>query len=460
MAEYKNVEEELDAMIHGTYEAPEEDETNNEDTDHAEEPDDVTDTNEQPAEDADDTDESDDDDGEENALEDDDSSEEPDEEDDTEDDEVADELDGDEPDDTDSEDDEDSDDTEDTSDDEDTTDTEDDADEADPEKTEDVDYKTQYEELVASSKQAREFFEKVSGVDIKANGKMTKSFTDPDKILQSQSMMYNYSDKMAGFKKYRPYMGPLKDRGMLEDSSKFDLAMSLIDGDKDALKKHIQDLGIDPIELDMDEINYTAESKTSSRELLEIEDALDVASNYGVKDRVFDTVMKEWDDGSYGEFTKNPAIQHDLAQQMSNGVYDTVMDRVRQTAVLDSRFAGMRALDQYNMAAAQINGEATTAREAEARTKEVADEAARVEAQAQADATKAEKATKAAEAKAYKAKVAKKNKAADDARKKAANASKNKPKSTRNKRKAEDPMDYDGKGLAKYLDDMIMGTTR
>lgn len=427
--EYDNVESELDAMINGSYEVEEtEDKTNDEDTDRNGETEDVTETNDEAAESNQDTDESEVDTGEENTPVDDDSSEESGEEVDGEgeskdESEVEAEVEAD-----------------DAGDDKDSTEPEVEADGADTETTDDIDYKKQYEELLTKSKKATDFYDKVAGVEIKANGQMTTSFTDPDKILQSQQMMYNYSDKMAGFKQYRPFMSPLKDRGMLDDPAKFDLAMSLVDGNQDALKQHIKNLNIDPMELDMDEINYAAEAQTSSRELIEIEDALDVASNYGVKDRVFDTVMKQWDDSSYAEFAKNPDIQHDLAQQMENGVYDKVMSRVKQTAVLDQRFAGMRQLDQYNTIAAQMN-------------KEFSQQSSHSNEAALAEAKRVEAETKKQEQ--YKKDVAKKNAEAKAARDKAAKASKD--KSVTQKKKAEDPMAMSGADMSKLLDQMIMG---
>lgn len=431
--EYDNVESELDAMINGSYEVEEtEDKTNDEDTDRNGETEDVTETNDEAAESNQDTDESEVDTGEENTPVDDDSSEESGEEVDGE---------GESKDESEVE-------ADDAGDDKDSTEPEVEADGADTETTDDIDYKKQYEELLTKSKKATDFYDKVAGVEIKANGQMTTSFTDPDKILQSQQMMYNYSDKMAGFKQYRPFMSPLKDRGMLDDPAKFDLAMSLVDGNQDALKQHIKNLNIDPMELDMDEINYAAEAQTSSRELIEIEDALDVASNYGVKDRVFDTVMKQWDDSSYAEFAKNPDIQHDLAQQMENGVYDKVMSRVKQTAVLDQRFAGMRQLDQYNTIAAQMNKEFS---QQSSHSNEAAlAEAKRVEAE-----TKKSEEAEAKKQEQYKKDVAKKNAEAKAARDKAAKASKD--KSVTQKKKAEDPMAMSGADMSKLLDQMIMG---
>ena len=231
MADYDNVSDELDALINGNYESDESDvdasdaEDNNEDTDHTEADDTETETNDTAAELGDDTDAGTEDDGEENTPVDNDGVEESnDDEDGVEGDEADDASDADEGSDKD-----------DSKDAEDSTDTDENSDGEDSKTTDTVDYQKQYEELLVKSKDATDFYEQVAGVKFKANGKEFEGFKDPKKIIQAQQMAYNYSEKMAGFKAYRPYMGPLKDRGMLDDTSKFDLAMSLIDGDREAL---------------------------------------------------------------------------------------------------------------------------------------------------------------------------------------------------------------------------------
>jgi len=458
MATYENVADELDALINGNHEddteeqVADETEVNNEDTDHTETDDTETETNDEAAELSDDTDDGTDEEDEENAPVDNDGSEE-----------LNDDDDG-----TEGEEDENPDDSEDPAEedsksDEDSTETEDDEDGSESENTDAVDYQKQYEELLEKSKVATDFYEKVAGVKFKANGKEFEGFKDPKKVIQAQQMAYNYSEKMAGFKAYRPYMGPLKDRGMLDDTGKFDLAMSLIDGDKEALKQHIKNLGIDPVDLDMEDIKYAGESKTSSRDVIAIEDALESAKASGVEDQVYNTVMKEWDDDSFRDFVGNQSIQDDLIAQMADGSYDTVMSKVGQMSVLDSRFSGMKMVDKYRSAINELNSEETQRATAQDTANSVAveaqeAEAVKVEQEAKVQAEVESKANIEAKAvAAYKAEVnKKKNARAKVARDKANNASKQKPTSS-NKRNKVDPMSYNGAEISNFLDEMIMG---
>ncbi len=429
---YDNVSDELDAMIRGNYdvaESADDLDDNNEDTDHTEDEDTGSETNGDAAEQSNDTDEGTENEDEANAPVDDDGL------DGVDDDSVA----------------------QGSATKEDSTTTEDgketDATEngSEAETTKTVDYQKQYAELLEKSKAATEFYEKVAGVKFKANGKEVEGFKDPQKIIQAQQMAYNYSEKMAGFKQYRPYMGPLKDRGMLDDPAKFDLAMSLIDGDKEALKQHMANIGVDPMELDMESIKYAAAPKTSSRDMIAIEDALDAARAHGVEDKIYTTVMKEWDDDSFKEFIGNRAVQSDLITQMADGTYDIVMGKVTSLAVLDDRFAGMRMVDKYRAAINELNSEAAKVAPVavkDAVTPQVED------TQSIAAAKAAEIAAKAVEE--YKAKVNKdRNEKAKAEREKATAASK--PKSTTSTATKHDPMALSGKEISDMLDRMMMG---
>lgn len=332
-------------------------------------------------------------------------------------------------------------------DDEDSTDTEEEADVVEAETTDTIDYK--------------KFYEEVTGVEFTVNGKKTKGFTDPKKIIQSQQMAGGYANKMAGFKQYRPYMNPLKDRGMLDDPEKFNLAMSLIDGDKEALKHHIKTLGIDPVmDLDMEAIQYSGNNALASNTQLVLDDALEMANANGVGDKFSNVIAKEWDQSSFETLMDNGTARERLVTQMSDGTYDKVQDRISEIERTDvnGAFGAMDSIHKYHTALVQI--------EQEQKQQQATDIANR---QAQAETSrKAEQDSKAAKIQAEKAKIAKarkdeeyKAKAAEQSKKVAAQRSKasavSKKKSTKSKVKKEDPMLKSGKELEALLDTMIMG---
>ena len=321
---------------------------------------------------------------------------------------------------------------------EDDTETEEDNDGDDSETTDKIDYK--------------KFYDSVVNTEFTVNGKKVKGFADPQKIIQSQQMAGGFAEKMAGFKKYRPYMAPLKDRGMLDDPAKFDLAMNLIDGDKEAIKAHLKSLNLDPMDLDMDEIEYTATPATASQETLVIEDTLDRAKSMGVEDRVRQVIGNEWDPESFQEFVSNEAVRNDLLNHMETGAYDMVQDKISEMSRLDynGSFNNMRTIDKYRTAVIELQKENAN------RTPEV-QESTPAPAPSRAKAVKSEKdkIVKARREEEYKEKAAKREANIIQKRKRAASMSKKKPRS---KPKAKfDPMELEGSELEAHLDFLMSG---
>jgi len=440
----------MDAMLNGDFVGKEdvqdddlEDEnTDEEDTDQEEDSEDDADLDEDSDGDLDEDVDDEDDDEEEHTLVDEDGSEEDEDEDLDEEGEDETEEDADEADTEDEDGADDADETEDTESDEDDTDT--DAEPAgETAKTTDViDYK--------------KFYDEVTQGEITVNGRKVKKFTDPKKIIQSIQMAGGFSDKMAGFKKYRPFTAALKDRGMLEDPEKFNLAMNLVDGDKEALKAHMKTLGIDPVEIEMDEINYEGKSFVSSQEEIALEDTMDIARSSGVEDQLRKVIGTDWDQESFDEFVKNPSVRSDLITHLSTpGLYDSVQSKIQEMKLTDvmGSFTSQNSVTQYRQAVGELQREGLERQQA-ITTSQVADEAARKssESKAKVKAAKAKiaedrrKADYEAEALVEKERVAKK-------RAKAASVSKKKPKAKA--KKAFDPMDVEGEDLDALMDALI-----
>ena len=437
MQEEQNVESILDSMINGDYKAPAE-EIDKEDTDQQEE----VETEEQPETvDADQENEASDDDmedEEEDTLVEDEGLEEEAENsestDDVEDEEQADDKEGTEP--------------------------EDEDDGQDSETTDTIDYRKQYEELLEQSKVAQDFYDKVTNAEFKVNGKLVKGFKDPDKIIQSQQLSGGLTQKLAGTKKFKPYINPLKERGMLDDPEKFNLAMNIIDGDKEALKHHIKTLGIDPVmDFDMEsEVQYSNKNTLASETQLALDEALEMAESNGVSDKFSKVLAKEWDQSSFEELVGNSRAREDLVTHLSDGTYDIVQDRIDELARTDvnGTFGALNSIAKYRTAMITLieerrQQEATETANNEAHTK---DEQGVAEAD-KAEKIKAEKAkiAKARQEAEYKAELEKKNKAVAEKRKKATAASKKKAKASTKKK--PDPLSLSGQDMSKYLDSLI-----
>jgi len=305
-----------------------------------------------------------------------------------------------------------------------------DVDEKDQEETE-----TSSEDVDLTPEQAdgidyKAFYEAVTNTEFTVNGKKTHGFKDPKKIIQAQQMAGGFSDKMAGFKKYRPYMAPLQERGMLEDTEKFNLAMKLIDGDSEAIKQHLKNLQIDPLDIEMDEINYVNQSTLASEEQLTLEDSLETARAAGFEDEVREVIGKEWDQDSFNEYLGDGQVRADLLDHLQSGAYGYVQERIQEFKRSDvhGTFSDMNSLDQYRTAAKDIQQELALAEAT--RISSEARQSAQV--QTKADTVAAEKAriTESRKEAEFKAKANAQVDKVAERRKKAASVSRRKPKAT------------------------------
>lgn len=307
----------------------------------------------------------------------------------------------------------------------------------------------------------KKFYDTIANAEFNANGKKVKGFTDPDKIIQAQQMAYGFSDKMASFKQYRPYMASLKERGMLEDPSKFNFVMDLLDGDPEALKKHLQTIKVDPLDLDMENVAYAgAKNHLTSREELVLEDALEQAKQYGAEDKLRTALAKDWDAESFNEFLTVPEVRRDLLEHMATGAYDLVQDRIAEMKTLDvsGTFSSMKATDQYRQAVQSLTADAQRMNNSGSNgqihntTKEAT--AQRVAPKPTTDNKAAESAAKAKQEAEYKRNLEEKNRKAEEARKRATSVSKKKVSTTETKK--FDPLALEGK----ELDDFVMSLIR
>ena len=303
----------------------------------------------------------------------------------------------------------------------------------------------------------KQFYDQIANAEFVANGKKVKGFTDPEKIIRSQQMLHGYSDRMKGFNEYRPFMKALKENGLLEDESKFNFALSLLKGDKAAIKQHMKTLSIDPVDLELDETAYKPTNYVASKESLILEDTLQVARESGIEDKLRKTIGEQWDNESFQEFVSNAEVRQDLLEHMQTGAFDLVQDKIAEMEVLDTygTFRNMKSTDKYRQAVQLVNREL-----AAKRSSEPARVAPQASAQyvAQQQNNRIDTALLAKKEAEYKAQVEQKNKEADEARKKAAAISKKKATTVQTKK--FDPLSLEGDDLSSFVDGLISGNIK
>ena len=227
----------------------------------------------------------------------------------------------------------------------------------------------------------KEFYEKVALAKFTANGKEVEGFKDPADLIRAQQALHGYSDKMKVIKEYKPFLKALEERGVTADADKFNLAMSLIDGDPEAIKKVLKDKGIDPLELDLDDIKYTAKNVIPSQAQLLIEETYEQAENLGVGDKFSRVINKDWDIKSLKELVENSAVRNDLLQHLNDGTYDIVSEEIKRMELLDinGSLSGMSSIDKYRAAVGRIQQRNPNSQPVQASTKVTVDKMAQAE---------------------------------------------------------------------------------
>lgn len=318
-------------------------------------------------------------------------------------------------------------------------------------------YKEEYEKLLSESKTYKDYYDTATS-EFTANGVKVKGFTDPQKVIQAQQVMYGLEKKFSNLKKYRQFHAPLEKRGMITDQSKFDLAMNIMDGDVEAMKAHMKSLDIDPVDLDLDEVNYQGKTTTSSNIELGLNDIIDASTNAGIKPDVERVLFNEWDEDSVvdllsTEASRSAFITHMKPDAEGNSLFKTVSQKAKEMSLLNSGFSDLNSIQKYNAALAEFEKENKSQAEQRGSTNAEENNSSTGVNDAIAEAKAAEaKKIADAEAKAiekYRLELEQKNKAADEARKKAASLNTKKTVKKQVKKEA-DPMKLEGESFMDY----------
>ena len=311
----------------------------------------------------------------------------------------------------------------------------------------------------AEYERLKKFYNEIANAEFIANGKKVKGFTDPSKIIRSQQMLHDYSNKMRGINEYKPYLKALKEKGIIGDEEKFNFAMSLLDGDKATIKKHMEALKIDLVDLELDEDSkYVPKNYIPSKQSMVLDEAMEIASNIGVDSKLRSVIAKDWDDDSFAEFLNNPSVRNDLLTHMQDGTYEIVQNKINELEMLDmsGSYRGLKSTDKYRAAIAEINRENQSRPvNPSAYQNQYANQQQNNGSYIDAERARlADLATKEAE---YKA-MAEKKLRDDEARKKAAMITKK--KTTTVTQKKFDPLELEGDALDEFVNELISSSKK
>ena len=175
-----------------------------------------------------------------------------------------------------------------------------------------VDYKAEYEKLLAPFK--------ANGTDMQA-----QSVEDAIQLMQ---MGAGFHKKMAALKPAMKQVKLLEKHGLL-DEDKLNYLIDLANKKPEAIQKLLKDSNIDPLDIDVKaESNYTPTQRRVSDTEIALDDVLTGIRETPTFQRTLNVVSKEWDESSQNTIATEPQIIATINGHMQDGTYDKVMQRV------------------------------------------------------------------------------------------------------------------------------------
>ena len=201
-----------------------------------------------------------------------------------------------------------------------------------------VDYKAEYEKLLAP---------------FKANGKELR-VGSVDEAVQLMQMGANYNKKMAALKPNLKLLKVLENNQLL-DESKISFAIDLLQKKPEAIKKLVKDSGLDPLDMDLENASeYQPQTYTVSDREIELDDVLsDIRDTHTFRDTI-NVVTNKWDGPSKQIIGENPQLLKVINDHMASGIYDQISTEVERQRML-GRLTGLSDLDAYKQVGDALN---------------------------------------------------------------------------------------------------------
>lgn len=199
----------------------------------------------------------------------------------------------------------------------------------------DIDYKAEYEKLLAP---------------FRANGKDMR-VENVDEAITLMQMGANYNKKMAALKPNLKLMKMLDNEKLL-DEGKLSHLIDLSKRDPEAIAKLIKDSGIDPLDLDLEKSSeYKPNTYTVDDKEVELDSILQDIEGTPGYDKTIDVISNKWDENSRRVLVQNPSVIKVINDHMSrevNGstVYDTIDAEVSRLKAL-GQLSGLSDIEAY-----------------------------------------------------------------------------------------------------------------
>ena len=209
--------------------------------------------------------------------------------------------------------------------------------EADKQQPVEVDYKAEYDKLMAP---------------LKANGK-TIDIRNPQELIQLAQQGANYTRKMQELAPKRKLLMMLENNGL--DENQLSFFLDLKNKNPEAIKKLLKDSGIDPMDLDTSvEPAYKQGNHRVTDDEVSFQTTLDDVRSTEDGQKTVQIIHNTWDQASKETLWSNPEIISIMHEQRQSGVYDLIAAEVDRQKTLGKIATAVPFLQAYKAVGDQM----------------------------------------------------------------------------------------------------------
>jgi hypothetical protein len=192
---------------------------------------------------------------------------------------------------------------------------------------------------------------------IRANGKDITLKSEAEAV-QLMQMGAHYTRKMQELAPHRKLLMMLQNNG-LADEAKLTFLIDLDKKNPEAIKKLIQDAGVDPLEIDTStDADYLPGAYGVSDVEENFRSTLETLASEENGRETITLINNKWDETSKQVVYSNPEIMTTIHEHRTMGVYDTIVTEMDRQITLGKIPAGTPFLEAYKQVGDQLSKEA------------------------------------------------------------------------------------------------------
>ena len=206
----------------------------------------------------------------------------------------------------------------------------------------------------------KKFYETVTQ-DFKASGKVIPGVKEPEKFIKALQMATDYALKTAALK---PALKRVKMLDGITDEE-FTEMLDFRKRNPEVIKKAIKEANLDPIDLNLEDIQYTPQSKIMSDADYEFKETIEKLSQEDAVafQRTQNIVLNELDSTSKTTVLSNPHILSALQSEVASGRFDKIQAQALQLKAFGG-YSNVPDIELYSMIANEMDKQAMASKTA------------------------------------------------------------------------------------------------